>query len=412
MENLELSQRTGERPEPYRCVWDRFVDVCNRHVNLPAIIVATGVRTSTLNESMSYSELHLYASRLARWLEQSHDIGRGSRIATLLPIGMDGGLIFWAAMRLQATFIPINAVLRKVEHEFIAILNDLKPNLIVSDNGGDIHGLPSLAKILSVGDLWAQIGLAGDDHCPNCLLDDVEWGSTAEAADPAICFLTSGTSSTPKACIHSQLSLSSAALAHKGSRCVQPNDLLCQQMPQFHAYGFSMSLAFWLAGGTVVFPSPSFDASASVEAINNYACTTIAAVPTMIHALTNYIATATAKPTSVRSIDIAGSVVHKEVLQSCFDSLGARKVAPSYGMTECPSVLATTDHDIDRTVPAKDEIASSGCPTPGVTAKICAVGSRKAVPIGENGVLHLSGPTVVSGYVGDREPEAFYQGKS
>jgi acyl-CoA synthetase (AMP-forming)/AMP-acid ligase II len=138
MQNLELSQRTGERPEPYRCIWDRFVDVCNRHINLPAIIAATGARTSTLNESMSYSGLRLHASRLARWLEQSHGIGRGSRIATPLPIGMDGGLIFWAAMRLQATFIPVNAVLWKAEHEFIAILNDLKPDLIITDNGDDI----------------------------------------------------------------------------------------------------------------------------------------------------------------------------------------------------------------------------------------------------------------------------------
>jgi acyl-coenzyme A synthetase/AMP-(fatty) acid ligase len=88
---------------------------------------------------MSYSELRLYASRLAaRWLEQCHGIGRGSRIATLLPIDMDGELIFWAAMRLQATFIPVNAVLRKAEHEFIAILNDLKPDMIITDNGDDI----------------------------------------------------------------------------------------------------------------------------------------------------------------------------------------------------------------------------------------------------------------------------------
>jgi acyl-CoA synthetase (AMP-forming)/AMP-acid ligase II len=182
-------------------------------------------------------------------------------------------------------------------------------------------------------------------------------------------------------------------------------------MPQFHAYGFSMSLAFWPTGAAVVFPGTSFDASTSVQAVEKYGCTITAAVPTMIHAMANHVSMSASKLEDLRSVDLAGSVVHKGVLRICVETLGARKAAPSYGMTECPAVLATSDGEMDRTVPAIDEIAASGYPTAGVTAKICAVGTREGVPIGTNGVLHLSGPTVISGYLGGREPDTFYDGK-
>jgi acyl-CoA synthetase (AMP-forming)/AMP-acid ligase II len=412
-ENTMLSQRTGEPPGPYQSVWDRFVDKCSEYADRPAIIAATGARPAKMAEVISYAELRVFAERIASHLEQSYGIGRGSRVATLLPSGAGGALVFWAATKLQATFIPLNTALRTTEHELCAILGGLKPDLlVVSELDDDFNDLSSQVKLLAVSDLLGPSSMNGEGGLPTLPEDNMNSISSADAAAPAICFLTSGTSSTPKACIHSQLNLSAAALAQAQSRCLQPNDRLCQQMPQFHAYGFSMSLAFWLTGGVVVFPGISFDASASVQAMEKYGCTVTAAVPTMIHAMANHVAMTNSKLEKLRSVDIAGSVVHEGVLRICVETLGVKKVAPSYGMTECPAVLATSDKGMDRTVPAIDEIAASGYPTAGVTAKICAVGTRDVVPIGTNGVLHLSGPTVVSGYLGGREPETFYDGMS
>jgi acyl-CoA synthetase (AMP-forming)/AMP-acid ligase II len=412
-ENTMLSQRTGEPPGPYQSVWDRFVDKCSEYADRPAIIAATGARPATMAEVISYAELRVFAERIASHLEQSHGIGRGSRVATLLPSGAGGALVFWAAMKLQATFIPLNTALRTAEHELCAILGGLKPELlVVSDLDDDFNDLSSQVKLLAVSDLLGPSSMNGEGGLPTPPEDNMNNIPSTDAAAPTICFLTSGTSSTPKACIHSQLNLSAAALAQAQSRCLQPNDRLCQQMPQFHAYGFSMSLAFWLTGAAVVFPGMSFDASASVQAVEKYGCTITAAVPTMIHAMANHVAMTNSKLEKLRSVDIAGSVVHEGVLRICVETLGVKKAAPSYGMTECPAVLATRDKEMDRTVPAIDEIAASGYPTAGVTAKICAVGTRDVVPIGTNGVLHLSGPTVVSGYLGGREPETFYDGMS
>jgi acyl-CoA synthetase (AMP-forming)/AMP-acid ligase II len=411
-EALMLSQRTGEPPGPYRSVWDRFVDVCNEHADKPALIAATGARPATMAEVISYAELRVFAERIASCLEQIHGVGRGSRVATLSPAGTGGALVFWAAMKLQATFVPLNTALRTAERELGAILGDLEPELLVVLNAEDaMHHPPSQMKILAVSDLLGPVSMTANGGLSTPPEDDMNRLPSADAADPAICFLTSGTSSTPKACIHSQLNLSSAALAQAQSRCLQPNDRLCQQMPQFHAYGFSMSLAFWPTGAAVVFPGTSFDASTSVQAVEKYGCTITAAVPTMIHAMANHVSMSASKLEDLRSVDLAGSVVHKGVLRICVETLGARKAAPSYGMTECPAVLATSDGEMDRTVPAIDEIAASGYPTAGVTAKICAVGTREGVPIGTNGVLHLSGPTVISGYLGGREPDTFYDGK-
>jgi fatty-acyl-CoA synthase len=412
-EDPMLSQRTGEPPGPYQSVWDRFIDACSEHADRPAIIAVTGARPATMADVTSYAELRVFAERIARCLEQSHGIRRGSRVATLLPAGAGGSLVFWAVMRLQATFFPINPALRTAENELGAILGDLKPDiLIVPDEDDDFNHLSSQAKSLAVSDLLGPSSMNGEGGLPTPPEDNMNSISSSDAAAPAICFLTSGTSSTPKACIHSQLNLSAAALAQAQSRCLQPNDRLCQQMPQFHAYGFSMSLAFWLTGAAVVYPGMSFDASASVQAMEKYGCTVTAAVPTMIHAMANHVAMTNWKLEKLRSVDIAGSVVHEGALRICVETLGVKKAAPSYGMTECPAVLATSDKEMDCTVPAIDEIAASGYPTAGVTAKICAVGTRDVVPIGTNGVLHLRGPTVVSGYLGGREPETFYDGMS
>jgi acyl-CoA synthetase (AMP-forming)/AMP-acid ligase II len=267
-ENPMLSQRTGEPLGPYCGVWDKFVDVCSEHADEPAIIVATGARPATMAEVISYAELRVFAERIASRLEQSHGIGRGSRVATLLPSGAGGALVFWAAMKLQATSVPLNIALRTAENELGALLGDLEPDLLVVLDAKDkIHHLPSQEKILAVDDLLGPASMTGEGGLPTPPEDNMNSIPSVNAADPAICFLTSGTSSTPKACIHSQLNLSAAALAQAKFRCLQPNDRLCQQMPQFHAYGFSMSLAFWLTGAAVVFPDATFDASASVQAI-------------------------------------------------------------------------------------------------------------------------------------------------
>jgi acetyl-CoA synthetase len=150
----------------------------------------------------SYAQLARASKRLANAFA-GHGIGRGDRIALLLPQTPEAALTHLAAYRLGAVVVPLFALFG--EDGLTFRLADSGAKALVTDASGMPKvlairdRLPELATIFSidareagVDGFWQELGKAAD-RCPM---------AATEPEDPAFISYTSGTTGPPKGALH------------------------------------------------------------------------------------------------------------------------------------------------------------------------------------------------------------------
>ena len=167
-------------------------------------------------------------------------------------------------------------------------------------------------------------------------------------ADTTLVLFTSGTTSTPKACPHDTKTLCLPSLAFRGLRHLDAKKRSVQHLASHHGFGVTVTLAFWLTGASVIYPSKAFEPASTLDAIEDQECTHMAVVPSMIYALKNHPSFDKRRLKSLISIDLAGAAIHPEVLRTCLDPLqfGAVSASANFGMTESACSIAWDDGEI------------------------------------------------------------------
>jgi acyl-CoA synthetase (AMP-forming)/AMP-acid ligase II len=72
---------------------------------------------------------------------------------------------------------------------------------------------------------------------------------TLDQRDIILMLSTSGTTSRPKLCPHSSITIATPALAIKDNLGLGPADSLCQHLPTSHIFSVALILTFWVSGG-------------------------------------------------------------------------------------------------------------------------------------------------------------------
>lgn len=135
--------------------------------------------------------------------------------------------------------------------------------------------------------------------------DAVPLPSNDQDQDICIVFIN-GTTSLPKASVSSYRNFLAAAIAYKTYRHLDSRSVSLQHVPVFHAWSICNSIAFWLAGGTVVYPSRCFDARATLSVIESARCTHMIAVPSMIQTMAAHPMLHTRSLHFIEMVDLAG----------------------------------------------------------------------------------------------------------
>jgi acyl-[acyl-carrier-protein]-phospholipid O-acyltransferase/long-chain-fatty-acid--[acyl-carrier-protein] ligase len=181
-------------------------------------------------------------------------------------------------------------------------------------------------------------------------------------------------------------------------------------LPFFHSFGFTATIMVpaALGVGVVYHPNP-FDAQMVGEHVRNYRVTFLLATPTMLQC---YIRRC--QPEDFGSVQyvMAGAEKLQERLAQAFEDAFGIRPMEGYGCTECSPVVTVNTHDYRsagfRQVGAKR--GKIGHPLPGITVRIVEPESMKPLPVGEAGLLLVTGPNVMKGYLGmpEKTSEAFY----
>src|ERR1700733_4971731 len=177
-------------------------------------------------------------------------------------------------------------------------------------------------------------------------------------------------------------------------------DKICVPVPLYHCFGCVIgTLVCMVTGATLILPSPTFDALATMHVIHEERATTIYGVPTMFIAELDHPEFSRFDFSSLRTGVMAGAPCPIEVMKRVVSKMHCTQMSVMTGQTETSPVI--TGSSVDD--PLEMRVATVGRPLPNTEVKIVGL-LGETLPIGEQGELCARGYMVMKGY--DADPAA------
>lgn len=112
-------------------------------------------------------------------------------------------------------------------------------------------------------------------------------------------------------------------------------DIVVAPVPLYHCFGMVLAnIAMLSNGGTLVYPSPSFEPQATLDAVFEEKATSLYGVPTMFLDVMDLAKKQNRKPATLRTGIVAGSLVPEPIYRRIINELGINGLTSCYGMTE------------------------------------------------------------------------------
>ncbi len=212
---------------------------------------------------------------------------------------------------------------------------------------------------------------------------------------------TSGTTGSPKGVLLTHRNLLNNAVVIADGMKITEKDKICVPVPLYHCFGcVGGTLVCMVTGATLVLPAPTFDALATMQAIQEEKATTIYGVPTMFIGELEHPEFKRIDFSSLRTGVMAGAPCPIEVMKRVVNEMHCPEMTIMYGQTESSPVITMSgvDDSLER------RVSTVGRACPNTEVKIASPVSGETVAVGEQGELCTRGYLVMKGY--DQEPEA------
>jgi acyl-[acyl-carrier-protein]-phospholipid O-acyltransferase / long-chain-fatty-acid--[acyl-carrier-protein] ligase len=231
-------------------------------------------------------------------------------------------------------------------------------------------------------------------------------GKTKGIDDLATVIFSSGSTGEPKGVLLSHYNIASNIEQMDQTFMLRPEDCLLGVLPFFHSFGFTVTL--WLPaalGVSVVYHPSPLDLAAVSELVRDYRVTFLMATPTFLQA---YMRRCSPEDFGSLRFVVAGAEKLPERLALAFEDRFGLRPLEGYGATECAPAVAVNTKDFRapgfRQVGAKR--GHIGHPLPGISVRIVDPETHDPLPTGTPGLLLVSGPNVMQGYLGKPEKTA------
>ncbi len=390
-------------------------------VNLAATVARQGDADALVsrhqNARYTYRELWDETERVARGL-LALGISKGDRIGIWSPNCAEWTLVQYATARIGAVLVNVNPAYRPAElsyamqHAGVRLLvtaERFKTSEYLEIIESVRAELSALERVVTIGaeraagadDLvWADLIAAAE----NVAADRV---AAAEARldpdDPINIQYTSGTTGNPKGATLTHNNILNNGLAFASVLRYSSEDRVCIPVPLYHCFGMGLgNLGCSATGSTMVYPAPSFEPLATLQAIADERCTSMYGVPTMWIAMLEHPQFDEFDLTSLRTGVMAGAPCPVEVMKRAVSDMHAREVCIAYGMTETApaSFMTSPDDDLER------RVTTVGRLLPNVEGKVIDPATGETVPRGTAGEICTRGYLVMRGYWEDADATA------
>ncbi len=357
----------------------------------------------------TWAELNTTVNQVAKGL-MGLGIAAGDRVGMWSPNYAEWVYVQYATAKIGAIQVNVNPAYRTNELKYA--LGHSGCRLLVTrteyltsayrDMVQEVHpNLDALDQVVYFDtDDWQRLLDAGATVSDGDLADRM---ATLDTNDAINIQYTSGTTGFPKGATLTHRNILNDAFLVGAACQYDENDRIAIPVPYYHCFGMVMgNLAASSYGAAMVVPSPTFDPTAVLEAVQQYKCTSLYGVPTMFIAELALPTLADYDLSSLRTGIMAGSPCPIEVMRQVMDVMHMDQVTIAYGMTETSPVSTQTS----ATDPVEVRTSTVGRVLPHVEAKIVDPETGDTVPRGEGGEYCTRGFHVMTGYWNDPEKTA------
>ncbi len=334
--------------------------------------------------ALTVGELETRSAAAAALLAE-RGVRRGDRVAIQLPNVPAFVDFYFATLRLGATVVPINPLLRAAETAYT--LEDAEARVLVAWHESESPERDVAATVETVRITEPFGGGAIDGRVGEQGVVEVD------PAETAVILYTSGTTGRPKGAelTHRNLGMNTRAVI--AALEVGAEDVFLGTLPLYHSFGQTCTLNASIAVGARLALLTRFDAAAAVELIEREGVTVLMGVPTMLAGIA-----AAGDPdrlAGLRIVASGGAPLPREQSES-FERVAGVPVLDTWGLSET-SPAATLSR------PAENRPGSVGRPIEGVEVRIFGE-DGEPLPAEETGQLAIRGHNVMKGYW--RRPDA------
>jgi acyl-CoA synthetase (AMP-forming)/AMP-acid ligase II len=353
---------------------------------------------------MTYAELAA-ASRAAGRALAARGVGKGTRVALLMPNWPEWIALAFGVWRCGGVLVPLNtlsrprelayalrhadvtllvAVRRFLRHDYVASLHE------VASARPPFH--PALPALRDVVWLEPPAADARVDLAPLGVPDvDDAWFDALAAevspADPATIFFTSGTTAEPKGVVHVQRALRRAAEDVASVLGLDADDRTWGYLPFFFTGGLVAVVLAALARGGGVVLQDVFEPGETLRLLEAERCTVFFAWPHQAEALIAHPRFGETRLHLRKGVG-ANTKWAAALYPADHHAVG------TYGMTETAPLCTAWPWDAPLTLRA----SSHGPPVPGREVRICDPETGAILPAGRDGEICIRGVSLFAHY--------------
>lgn len=351
---------------------------------------STAVVLPEMGIHISYKGLREQVATLADSLA-AMGIGRGDRVATVLPSGLPAIVTFLAAS-IAGTAAPLNPAYRRDEFNFY--LEDTAARVLLCPPDGADEAreaakgrVPVYAVHMDEKGFVRMLGAFGNARTAASPRED----------DIALVLHTSGSTGRPKRVPIRHSNLVASAINIQKTYALSSDDVSLSVMPLFHVHGLMASvLSTFLSGGTVVVPS-KFNPLSFWRYARDTRATWYSAVPTIHQLLLTRASGKRPKGAEgLRFIRSCSAALAPTMMQQQLEQIFEVPVLEAYGMTEATHQMCSN--------PLPPGARKSGSVGPATGLQLSIMNDAGAhLNSGEVGEVVIQGSNVVREYENNNE---------
>jgi fatty-acyl-CoA synthase len=386
--------RGADRPLLNLTIGELLDRIANRFPDRDAVVSRHQQRRLT------WAQLSAQADRVARGL-RALGIREGDRVGLWSTNCIEWVMLQMGCARAGVALVNINPAYRSHELQYTLTRSRMRAIFLrTRDNRADYAAILDRARHGLTLELEHTVFF--DSPAWQALLDAPgRLPDTVSPHDVANIQYTSGTTGLPKGVM-----LSHHNVINNGQFLAQgfhysEQDRICVPVPLFHCYGCVIGTMTALnTGAALVFPNWTFDARATLAAVQAERCTSLYGVPAMYVAEFALPDFSSFDLASLRTGMMSGAPCPIELMKRVLTEMHMREIVIAYGQTESSPVVTMSDAADSVDI----RVNTVGRTMPQTEIKIVSTVTGTTLAAGEQGEVCARGYCVMKGY--DAEPAA------
>ncbi len=287
----------------------------------------------------TFEQLNQHVNQIVHWL-RANNVQTGDRVAIYSRNRAELVMVYMAAAKLGAIFVPLNARLHPAELEYILESSECKVLFyedIFATQVNRLRKVPSLELFIQIGN---YLSVTSKDELFNNILtgDATEPTITAGGEDPVLLIYTSGTTGRPKGVIITHQILFNALTSSIIPTNFKEKDRYLAVTPLFHISGMHLT-AMSIYRGVAIVCLQDFHPVLIWDIIEKERITAMMSVPPMLILMYQTGVWKEKDISSLQSVFCGGTFVPKELVEQ-YHAIGVGIIV-GYGCTEVPGGVST-----------------------------------------------------------------------